>query len=93
MTFYDTILIHFKHQMNHCHVMVKTYYKKRSYLPLPNKIIENMKLLILYFSLYASKPAILDDIDNMEFEEVKPNNAMINGDMNRGYLKEVLKSA
>ena len=60
---------------------------------LPNKIIENMKLLILYFSLYASKPAILDDIDNMEFEEIKPNSAIINGDMNHGYLKELLKSA
>ena len=52
-----------------------------------------MKLLILYFSLYASKPAILDDIDNMEFEEFKPNSEMINGDMNHGYLKELLKSA
>ena len=52
-----------------------------------------MKLLILYFSLYASKPAILDDIDNMEFEEFKPNSPMINGDMNHGYLKELLKSA
>ena len=28
MTFCDIILIHFKHQVNHCHVMVKTYYKK-----------------------------------------------------------------
>ena len=52
-----------------------------------------MKLLILYFSLYASKPAILDDINNMEFEEFKPNSEMINGDMNHGYLKELLKSA
>ena len=52
-----------------------------------------MKLLILYFSLYASKPAILDDIDNMEFEKFKPNSAIINGDMNHGYLKELLKSA
>ena len=93
MTFYDTILIHFKHQMNYCHVRVTNYYKKRLYLPLPNKIIENMKLLILCFSLYASKPAILDDIDNMEFEEFKPNSPMINGDMNHGYLKELLKSA
>ena len=93
MIFFDTILIHFKHQMNHCHVRVTNNYKKRSYLALPNKIIENMKLLILYFSLYASKPAILDDIDNMEFDEIKPNNAIINGDMNHGYLKELLKSA
>ena len=52
-----------------------------------------MKLLILYFSLYASKPAILDDIDDMDFEEIKPNNEIINGDMNFGYLKEILKLA
>jgi len=52
-----------------------------------------MKLLILYFSLYASKPAILDNIDDMDFEEMKPNNEIINGDMNFGYLKEILKLA
>ena len=52
-----------------------------------------MKLISLYFSHYASKPAILDDIDNIEFDEIKPNSAIINGDMNHGYLKELLKSA
>ena len=52
-----------------------------------------MKWLILCFSLYASKPAVLDDIDHMELEEVKPSNTLINGDMNFGYLKEILKPA
>ena len=52
-----------------------------------------MKLLILYFSLYASKPAIFDDIDHMEFEKIEPKNEIVNGDMNQSYLKELLKAA
>ena len=56
-----------------------------------------MKLIVFCFSLYASKPAILDDIDHLEPQEMRPNdiatNDIVNGDMNYSYLKELLKLA
>ena len=56
-----------------------------------------MKLIVFCFSLYASKPAILDDIDHLELQEMRPNdiatNDIVNGDMNYSYLKELLKLA
>ena len=55
-----------------------------------------MKLIVFWFSLYASKPAILDDIDHLELQEMRPNtngNDIVNGDMNYSYLKELLKLA
>ena len=57
-----------------------------------------MKLIVFCFSLYASKPAILDDIDHLELQEMRPNNDIatddiVNGDMNYSYLKDLLKLA
>ena len=75
--------------------MVKTYYIKVSSLVKTERKSPQMKLLILCFSLSSSKPAILDDVDNLEFEEIRPNNdiPVVNGDMNFSYLKELLKLA
>ena len=94
MTVFDNFLIHFKF-ICHWSVMVKTYYIKVSSLVKTERKSPQMKLLILCFSLSSSKPAILDDVDNLEFEEIRPNNdiPVVNGDMNFSYLKELLKLA